>query len=300
LLVVSLLAVIACVPVFAGTAADMLTIKTWGKSLVSTGVQARISGSVDASFQGGEVDVRYQATGVACAVTPSADAGRLPKTGAVTSVAAGPQSIVTNGFTISLYPRAGSYRLCGWLVQASDGTVVASATTAFSVEADEQPAQAPARGWDPRTAACRSLRPAEVAAALGVRRVVFGGGGGQTGNQTPFELANASQCRWYALPYHNPYLILFIQPEATRASLRRLLVMTGGPALGSHDCPRLRGVGSDACAGGSNLYAVQGRLGLTFTMIGPPATKPHSIPYAHSEEAILARKIFARVPFARE
>lgn len=70
--------------------------------------------------------------------------------------------------------------------------------------------------------------------------------------------------------------------------------------LGSRDCARLRGLGADACAGGSNLYVVQGRLGLTFTMIGPPGTKPHSVSYTHAEEAILARKIFSRVIFARE
>jgi hypothetical protein len=155
------------------------------------------------------------------------------------------------------------------------------------------------KGWHPSTGACRSLHPTEVAAALGVTRVAYGGSGGQTGNQTPFELANASQCQWDALPNSNPYLILFIQPEATRATLKRLLQITGGPALGSRDCPRLRGVGSDACAGGSNLYTVQGRLGLTFTMIGPPGTKPHSVTYTHAEEGVLARKIFARVPFAR-
>jgi hypothetical protein len=35
-------------------------------------------------------------------------------------------------------------------------------------------------------------------------------------------------------------------------------------------------------------------------MIGPPGTKPNSDAYDHREEAILARRIFARVPFARE
>jgi hypothetical protein len=294
------MAVIACGTVLARTAADVLTIKSWGKSLVSTGVQARIGGSVDASFTGGEVDVKYQPATAACAVTPSADSGRLPKTGAVTQVTAGPAAIVTNGYTVSLYPRAGSWRLCAWLVQTSDSSVVASATTTFPVEADQQATPAPVHGWNPSTAACRSLRPAEVEAALGVHRVAFGGGGAQTGNQTPFELANASQCQWDTVPAYNPYLILFIQPESTRATLTRLLRISGGPVLGSRDCARLRGLGADACAGGSNLYVVQGRLGLTFTMIGPPGTKPHSVSYTQAEEAILARKIFSRVIFAHE
>jgi hypothetical protein len=303
LVVVGVLAVGVCGTVLARPAVDVLTLTTPGKLFIAGGpyggVFARIGGSVDASFQGGEVDVKYQAVGVVCATAPSADTGRLPKTGAATTVAAGPTSIVTNGDTISLDPPAGSYRLCAWLVQAADGAVVASATTSFTVRANERPPPPPVRGWNPSTGACHSLHPAEVAAALGVHRVVFAGGGAQTGNQTPFELANASQCQWNTVPSYNPYLILFIQPESTRATLTRLLRISDGPALGSRDCPRLRGVGSDACAGGSNLYAVQGRLGLTFTMIGPPGTKPHSTTYTQGEEAILAREIFARVPFAR-
>jgi len=88
---------------------------------------------------------------------------------------------------------------------------------------------------------------------------------------------------------------------ADTSHARPSAVHTGGPALGSRDCRPVGGVGSDACAGGSNLYAVQGRLGLTFTIEAVLTTGGRSWTFTRmqTEEEQLPRDVFAHVAFAK-
>jgi hypothetical protein len=253
--------------------------------------------SVDSSFPGGTLEVHLRASGD-CAPSPKYDFGASVQFVHGNAVGAGPLTLdpTTSGLVALMTFSPGQNLICAWLVDSS-GSVV----TEQDVRVVPLPGNVP-RGWNPQTGACRSLTRSEVSRALGVKTVVSGGAGGlQTGTQTAFELADSSLCVWQA-PSGMPTLRLFLEPEPTRATLARLLHVTGGPKLGSRDCTHVAGVGSDACWGGSNIYAVQGRLGLTFTIDAVLTTGGGTWTFARIEaaEVRLAREVFVQVAWAKK
>ncbi len=276
---------------------------TLSVNAASSGVPAgtedffRISGRVAASFPGGAVDVRWQPASSQCAASPGSDTGRAPTHGGITTVAAGPRAIVTNGYSVSVtFPSPGPYLVCAWLIDSS-GAVTAHAESRSTAAPPVGcfACATPVAGWHPLTAACQTLTKTEAARALELP-LVISAGGHWDGGDTEFEQSNNSLCQWGGTRVFST-LTLVLMPEQAPAQLGHLLSLFN--TAGS-DCRTVADVGRSACVAGSDLYAVQGRLGVSIDLVPNGLTAAGTASRRLQQEELLARKAFTRVAFAHQ
>ena len=308
-------------PAQTGSTTDSLTLTV--PQMPQPGLlTVRIGLTVGVSFRGGRVWARVQAFGQnsmpsSCAANPGTARGTPLSFPAGNTVAAGPITVSGSRELVAWgrFP-AGDDFVCAWLVDGR-GRVVATAQ-----EGTDAVAQAvPAPGWDPLLAACDSLTDAQVAKALEVRAVTWdnGGGGGLTLSMNPmsqFETTNFSECQWSSPAQSGPEAGLTLVPEQVNASLRNLSMGQLAYETG-HPCLPVPGVGAQASAvmsftysrgfaagggySGTQMFAVQGHLGVFLVLVVPSSeTKTNTPQRLLSQEEQFGRHLFADISFAHQ
>jgi len=275
----------------------------------------RIGAIVDASFTGGKVYAKTRAFGDSdawspCAASPGSSRGTalyFPGGGAV---AAGPLTLAGARQLTARGPfLAGNDQVCAWLIDRSGRVVTTTGASTYV-------------GWDPTDSACWALPWSEVAKAIEVPAVIDDN---QIGNYTlefnatlAWENANMSVCVWQQPAGEAaPVAGLTLIREQSTISLKRLSADELGNYETGHACEPVAGVGAHACwvlsvtysqgfaAGGgysgTELFAVQGHLGVYLILIVPDGDKKTDPPERLlGQEEKLARQLFAQIPFAHQ
>ncbi len=247
-----------------------------------------------------------------CAASPAAETGEAPVFPNGSEVGAGPRVLAPGAGAITALVRfvPGWNLICVWLVDKS-GAILASGH-AYLLSATPKPPAWLLRGWNPNTAACRTLGRSEAANALSVplRTLRASGLPGSTG-LTTFEQTYSSSCDWDSsfTPGSPYYLLVDLYPEPFRPALTYALDVFYGsganykPAADS-PCRSLGGVGQSACVfdgsqGNGELLAVSGHMIIDLSIYAPCYCNTKlTVAYVHREEAQLARTIISRLPAA--
>ena len=113
-------------------AADTLSVYVDNSSIsLGSGTQIAAHAEKDDAYGGGHVAFKYKPADQDCAPTAAEDAGTDATGEQPTPVAAGPGAIDVAGQPLQL--DVGNWRICGWLLDDANATVVASASTIVEV-----------------------------------------------------------------------------------------------------------------------------------------------------------------------